>query len=50
MNYFRLNSSIIWSVMTFFDHNNPGRIINRIQDDTYMIDDDLPWVLHVLLE
>lgn len=36
--------------MKFFDKNNEGRIINRISNDTYQIDDELPWFGHVFLE
>ncbi|KAL4477434.1 hypothetical protein ABPG74_002584 [Tetrahymena malaccensis] len=46
----KLNSSIIYSKMKFFDENSPGRIINRISDDIFTIDQDLPWNCHVFLE
>ncbi|KAL4463783.1 hypothetical protein ABPG72_012401 [Tetrahymena utriculariae] len=46
----KLNSSIIFSKMKFFDENSPGRIINRISDDIFTIDQDLPWNCHVFLE
>ncbi|EAR93205.2 ABC transporter C family protein (macronuclear) [Tetrahymena thermophila SB210] len=46
----KLNSSIIFSKMKFFDQNSPGRIINRISDDIFTIDQDLPWNCHVFLE
>ena len=31
------------SQMKFFDQNNEGRVINRISNDTYEIDSELPW-------
>lgn len=36
--------------MKFFDKNPKGRILNRISNDTLMIDDELPWFFHVFLE
>jgi ABC-type multidrug transport system fused ATPase/permease subunit len=45
----RLNKAIMFSNMKFFDNNPKGRIVNRISNDTYMIDYDLPWYFHVFL-
>lgn len=36
--------------MKFFDDNAPGRIIARLSKDIEMVDDGLPWLLHVFLE
>ena len=38
------------SQMKFFDTNNEGRIINRISNDTYEIDTELPWFAHIFLD
>lgn len=45
----KLSSSILSSKMIFFDKNNQGRIINRIQNDTENIDLNLPWFLYWFL-
>lgn len=37
------------SKMVFFDNNAQGRIINRISNDTLIVDDELPWYLEVLI-
>jgi ABC-type multidrug transport system fused ATPase/permease subunit len=39
----KLNFTIMFSVMKFFDNNNPGRIVNRLTNDVFVIDDRLPW-------
>ncbi|KAL4486709.1 hypothetical protein ABPG72_022184 [Tetrahymena utriculariae] len=46
----KLNKSLIYSKMTFFDKNPVGRIVNRLSDDILCIDDYLPWTCHVFLE
>ena len=46
----RLNNSLIFSKMKFYDENPVGRIINRLSDDVVTIDDFLPWACHVFLE
>ncbi|CAD8124167.1 unnamed protein product [Paramecium sonneborni] len=48
--FVKLNKVLISSVMKFYDKTNAGRIINRIQDDTQTIDDDLSWTFHCFLE
>ena len=48
--FHKLNSSIIYSTMKFFDKNAHGRIVNRLNNDVNMIDDELPWFGHVLFE
>ncbi|CAD8118388.1 unnamed protein product [Paramecium sonneborni] len=48
--FIKLNKTLMESVMKFYDKTNAGRIINRIQDDTQMIDDDLSWTFHCFLE
>jgi ABC-type multidrug transport system fused ATPase/permease subunit len=48
--FINLNKSILFSKMKFFDKNPKGRIINRISNDTLMVDDELPWFFHVFLE
>ncbi|CAD8191671.1 unnamed protein product [Paramecium octaurelia] len=48
--FVKLNKVLMQSVMKFYDKTNAGRIINRIQDDTQMIDDDLSWTFHCFLE
>ncbi|CAD8046142.1 unnamed protein product [Paramecium primaurelia] len=45
----RLNQSIMNSKMIFFDNNAQGRIINRISNDTLVVDDELPWYVEVLI-
>ncbi|KAM3143931.1 hypothetical protein pb186bvf_003982 [Paramecium bursaria] len=45
-----LNQSIMYSLMSFFDVTNQGRIINRVQNDTNVVDNDLPWAFHSLTE
>ena len=46
----KLNSSIMYSNMKFFDNNPSGRIINRLSSDVMVIDDSLPWFVHVTSE
>ncbi|KAL4490444.1 hypothetical protein ABPG72_002654 [Tetrahymena utriculariae] len=46
----KLNKSIIFSKMSFFDKNPGGRIVNRLSDDILSIDDYLPWNCQILLE
>ena len=46
----KLNSSIMYSNMRFFDDNPSGRIINRLSSDVMVIDDTLPWFVHYTLE
>ncbi|EAS02570.2 ABC transporter C family protein (macronuclear) [Tetrahymena thermophila SB210] len=46
----KLNKSIIFSKMSFFDKNPAGRIVNRLSDDILSIDDYLPWNCQLLLE
>lgn len=41
----RLNKHIIYSKMKFFDKNSSGKIINRLSEDIFTIDDELPWFL-----
>jgi ABC-type multidrug transport system fused ATPase/permease subunit len=38
----RLNLSILNARMTFFDCNSSGRIINRLSNDMYSVDDQIP--------
>ena len=45
----KLNSSIIYSTMKFFDDNENVRIINRLSSDINTIDDELTLLLHVFL-
>ena len=40
----------MYSNMKFFDNNPSGRIINRLSSDVMVIDDSLPWFVHVTLE
>lgn len=39
-----LMSTIMFSKMSFFDQNASGRIITRVSDDTFDIDDFLFWL------
>lgn len=43
----KLNTSIMYSTMYFFDTNPVGRIINRISDDIVNVDDLLPTSVNV---
>ncbi|KAL4483243.1 hypothetical protein ABPG74_019269 [Tetrahymena malaccensis] len=45
----KLNTSIIYSKMNFFDKNPVGRIISRLSDDITVIDDQLPWSFDYLI-
>ena len=45
----KLNKSILYSNMNFFDENPNGRIINRLSSDINTLDDYLPWLLHIFL-
>ncbi|KAL4483223.1 hypothetical protein ABPG74_019249 [Tetrahymena malaccensis] len=45
----RLNKSLIYSKMLFFDKNPPGRIVNRLSDDILNIEDSLPWSCQIFL-
>ena len=40
----------MYSKMKFFDKTSTGSIVNRLSDDVYSIDDELPWCCHVFLE
>ena len=46
----KLNSSIMYSNIRFFDDNPSGRIINRLSSDVNVVDDTLPWFVHCSLE
>ena len=46
----RLNTSIIYSNMKFFDTNPSGRIVNRLSNDVLNTDDELPWFVNNTLE
>ncbi len=46
----RLNKSILYSKMKFFDTNSNGRIVNKLSSDVETIDMELPWSSHVFLE
>ncbi|KAL4483225.1 hypothetical protein ABPG74_019251 [Tetrahymena malaccensis] len=45
----KLNRSIIYSKMLFFDKNPPGRIVNRLSEDILKIEDSLPWSCQIFL-
>ena len=40
---------LIYAKMKFFDLTTSGSIINRLCDDIFKIDDDIPWLCAVLL-
>lgn len=40
--FIKLNNSIIYSNMKFFDSNPTGRIINRLSKDVLAVDDEIP--------
>ena len=46
----KLNSSIMFSNMKFFDNNPSGRILNRLSSDVTVVDVRLPWLIHATLE
>ncbi|KAL4486706.1 hypothetical protein ABPG72_022181 [Tetrahymena utriculariae] len=46
----KLNQSIMYSKMNFFDKNPVGRIVNRLSNDINCIDDYLPWIVQQFLE
>ncbi|KAL4480900.1 hypothetical protein ABPG73_020921 [Tetrahymena malaccensis] len=46
----KLNESIMYSKMVFFDKNPVGRIVNRLSNDMNCIDDYLPWIIQQFLE
>ena len=48
--FHKLNKSVIYSNMKFFDENPSGRIINRVSNDVVVVDDELPWFCHVFME
>lgn len=48
--FHKLNNSIIFANMKFFESNPNGRIINRLSNDVLMLDDELPWFCIVTLE
>jgi ATP-binding cassette, subfamily C (CFTR/MRP), member 10 len=45
----RLNKAIMFSNMRFFDNNPSGRIVNRISNDTFVTDFELPWYFNITL-
>ncbi|RNF10351.1 putative multidrug resistance-associated protein [Trypanosoma rangeli] len=49
----RLHNKLLHHVMSatfhFFSNTPPGEIINRLSNDTYTIDDSLPFILNILL-
>ena len=47
--YKKLNEVIMNSRMAFFDKNGQGRIINRLSNDTLIVDDELPWFAGIFL-
>lgn len=46
----RLNKSIMYAKMPFFDTNQQGRIINRLSNDTLAIDDQIPLNAAIMFE
>ncbi|CAK64501.1 unnamed protein product (macronuclear) [Paramecium tetraurelia] len=46
----KLNTVLMCTVMKFYDRTNAGQIINRIQDDTYVVDMDIGSGIHCFLE
>ncbi|CAD8191591.1 unnamed protein product [Paramecium octaurelia] len=46
----KLNTVLMCTVMKFYDRTNAGQIINRIQDDTYVVDIDISSGVHCFLE
>lgn len=46
----KLNHSIIYSKMKFFDNNAKGRIIARLSKDILMVDNELPDKLDIFFE
>ena len=46
----KLNQSILYANMKFFDTNSAGRIINRLSSDIIVTDDELPWCLRMLID
>jgi ABC-type multidrug transport system fused ATPase/permease subunit len=36
--------------MPFFDQNQQGRIINRLSNDTFAIDDEIPFNASIFME
>ncbi|CAD8098263.1 unnamed protein product [Paramecium primaurelia] len=46
----KLNNVLMFTVMRFYDRTNAGQIINRISDDTYIIDMDINSGIHCFLE
>lgn len=48
--YRKLIDAIIFAKMKFFDMNPSGRIIARLGKDTNIIDDELPWYIHTMLQ
>lgn len=45
----KLNKSIVYSNMKFYDDNPGGRIMNRLSNDVMSIDEDLPDILNETL-
>ncbi|KAL4449649.1 hypothetical protein ABPG74_007472 [Tetrahymena malaccensis] len=46
----KLNNSIMFSHMTFFDCNPIGRIMKRLSDDINIIDSELPMFIQIFLD
>lgn len=46
----KLNASILNSRMAFFDRNNDGRILNRLSQDMYEVDYQIPLTFHIFME
>lgn len=45
----KLLKKVLSSTMVFFDISPMGRILNRFSNDTYVIDDTLPFILNIFL-
>lgn len=43
-------TSVLHSVLTFFDSNRIGNVLNRFSKDLTIIDEQLPFVLYEFLE
>jgi len=46
----KFNKSLIFSKMKFYDQTASGRIVNRLSEDIFMLDEMLPYVCSFFLE